>query len=215
MKGSQLIDVSIGLADVSTVAGYQVRLGYDETLLEWVSVKSPAASAFSTDNTPAVVLIGGGIATAADVLADPISESGELLQVRFRMLDPSASATIELLSVEISDAIGRITPIRADQVAEFRSLPDRFDLSQNYPNPFNPETVIPFSVPESGALRLSIYNVLGQEIAVLVDRSIEAGFHRVVWNGKDQIGRSVASGLYFVRMHSDVFTSVRKMMFLK
>jgi len=105
--------------------------------------------------------------------------------------------------------------LRSDQVAEVRSLPDRFELSQNYPNPFNPETVIPFSVPESGVLRLSIFNVLGQEVAVLVDGSVQAGFHRIVWDGKDGFGRSIASGLYFVRMHSDGFSSVRKMMFLK
>ena len=94
-------------------------------------------------------------------------------------------------------------------------MPDRFELNQNYPNPFNPETVIPFSIPESGALRLSIFNVLGQEVAVLVDDQVEAGFHRIAWNGKDQFNRPVASGLYFVRMTSTAFSSVRKMMFLK
>jgi flagellar hook assembly protein FlgD len=159
--------------------------------------------------------VGGGTTTSTDVLVEPIAGSGELLRVQFRLLDPTASAAIELLGVSISDPVGRITVIRSDQVAEFRSLPDRFELSQNFPNPFNPETVVPFSVPESGALRLSIFNVLGQEVAVLVDGDVQAGFHRIVWDGKDRFGRSVASGLYFVRMHSDVFSSVRKMMFLK
>ena len=119
------------------------------------------------------------------------------------------------MNVEIADPAGRITKLRSDQIAMLRSMPDRFELRQNYPNPFNPETVIPFSVPESGVLRLSIFNVLGQEVAVLIDENIQAGFHRVVWNGRDQFNRSVATGLYFVRMHSDAFTSVRKMMFLK
>jgi hypothetical protein len=215
VKGSPIVDVSIGLEDVSLVAGYQVRFGYDETLLEMISIKSPVASGFSTDESPAIVQVGGGTTTSADVLVEPIAGSGELLRVQFRMLDPTASAVIELLDVQISDPVGRITVLRSDQVAEVRSLPDRFELSQNYPNPFNPETVIPFSVPESGVLRLSIFNVLGQEVALLVDGSVQAGFHRIVWDGKDGFGRSIASGLYFVRMHSDGFSSVRKMMFLK
>ncbi len=215
VKGSSIVDVSIGLEDVSVVAGYQVQLGYDETLLELISVKSPVASWFSTGDSPALFLAGGGTTTSADVLAEPITGSGELLQAKFRLLDPTATASIELLGIDLADGIGRITPVRSDLVAQFRPLPDRFALNQNYPNPFNPETVIPFSVPESGALRLSIYNVLGQEVAVLADGNLQAGFHRIVWDGKDDFGCSVASGLYFVRMNADTFTSVRKMMFLK
>jgi hypothetical protein len=215
VKGSSIVDVSIGLEDVSLVAGYQVQFSYDETLLEMLSAKSSVASWFSSDDTPGLFVAGRGRAISADVLKEPIAGAGDILNVQFRLLDPTVSASIELLNVEISDPAGRITTLRSDQIAELRSMPDRFELSQNYPNPFNPETVIPFSVPESGVLRLSIFNILGQEVAVLVDESIQAGFHRVAWNGKDQFNRSVASGLYFVRMHSDVFTSVRKMMFLK
>ena len=215
VKGSSIVDVSIGLEDVSLVAGYQFEFGYDETLLEMISAKSPVASWFSTDGTPSVFLAGGGKATSADVLTEPIAGAGEVLHVQFKLLDPTAIATVELVRFDLADPNGRITSLRSDQVARLRSMPDRFELSQNYPNPFNPETVIPFSVPESGSLRFSIFNVLGQEVAVLVDGSVQAGFHRVVWDGKDQFSRQVASGLYFVRMHSDVFSSVRKMMFLK
>jgi hypothetical protein len=214
VKGSSFVDVTIALEDVSLVAGYQVRLGYDDTLLEMVTVGSPA-SGFSAGDGPAVLVSRGGKTTSADVLAEPIAGSGQLMNVRFRLLDPTASVAVKLLSVDISDTAGRITRLHGDLVAELRSMPDRFELSQNYPNPFNPETVIPFSVPESGALRLSIFNVLGQEVAVLVDEQVEAGFHRIAWNGKDQFNRPVASGLYFVRMSATAFSSVRKMMFLK
>ena len=187
---------------------------YDDTLLEMVTAGSPV-SGFSGNPGPAVLLTNGGMATLADVLAEPIAGSGQLLNVQFRLLDPTAFATVEMLSVDVSDAAGRITRLHRDRVTELRSMPDRFELSQNYPNPFNPETVIPFSIPESVILRLSIFNVLGQEVAVLVDDQVEAGFHQIAWNGKDQFNQPVASGLYFVRMTSTAFSSVRKMMFLK
>ncbi len=94
-------------------------------------------------------------------------------------------------------------------------MPDAFALTQNYPNPFNPETVIPFALPEAADIRLTIYNVLGQQIAHLIDDRLAAGFHRVAWSGRDDYGRQVASGLYFVRMQAASFSSVRKMLLLK
>ena len=86
---------------------------------------------------------------------------------------------------------------------------------RNYPNPFNPETVVPFALPVSGEIRVAIYNVLGQEVAVLVDGYRAAGFHRLIWNGQDAHGRPTSSGIYFVRLVADDFSSVRKMLLLK
>ena len=88
-------------------------------------------------------------------------------------------------------------------------------LMLNYPNPFNPETVVPFAVPDAGDVKLSIYNILGQELRTLVNDNLVAGFHRVVWDGKDLQGRAMASGVYFVRMSSENFVDVRKMLLLK
>jgi len=88
-------------------------------------------------------------------------------------------------------------------------------LDKNYPNPFNPETTIRFSTKEAGQVRLSIYNLKGQLIRNLVDENKAAGQHRVIWNGKDDRGSNVASGIYFYRMDATNYSATKKMMLMK
>ncbi|MBW6513476.1 MAG: T9SS type A sorting domain-containing protein [Candidatus Syntrophosphaera sp.] len=88
-------------------------------------------------------------------------------------------------------------------------------LLQNYPNPFNPETTIGFDLPQAGKTNLSIYNVKGQLVKTLVDGDLGFGRHSVVWNGTDNGGNSVSSGLYFYRLSSGGHTESRRMMLLK
>jgi len=89
-------------------------------------------------------------------------------------------------------------------------------LSQNYPNPFNPTTVIKFTVKERTPVRLHIYNVAGQLVRTLVDDVRTPGVvHTMEWNGRDNAGQSVASGVYFYRLVTTDFTQTRKMVLLK
>ena len=90
-----------------------------------------------------------------------------------------------------------------------------FSLSQNAPNPFNPETIISYSLPQSEQVKLVIYNVLGQEIRTLVNAFKPAGRYRVVWNSKDDFGRSVSSGIYFYQITAGDFLDTHKMLILK
>ncbi len=88
-------------------------------------------------------------------------------------------------------------------------------LEGNYPNPFNPETVIRFSLKEAAPVRITIYNVKGQAIRQLVQDNLAAGNHRVIWNGKDNNGRSVSSGVYLYRMETPAYSRTLKMMLMK
>jgi len=90
------------------------------------------------------------------------------------------------------------------------SIPTVFSLEQNYPNPFNPSTKISFSLPETGIVRLEIYNILGEKVNTLVNREMKAGVHEVEFNAS-----AFSSGVYFYRIESGNFSSVRKMMLLK
>lgn len=83
---------------------------------------------------------------------------------------------------------------------EKNSIPDNFAVFQNFPNPFNPETEIRFDLPEPSSVRLAVMDVLGRELAVLNDRELPAGYHMVRWNGQDQSGRHLSSGVYFCRL---------------
>ncbi len=89
-------------------------------------------------------------------------------------------------------------------------------LSQNYPNPFNPSTTIAYNLQEAGKVSIEIFNTKGQNIRTLINENVTAGDHTVEWNGKDNNGNSVASGIYFYKMRSDGrYTSTKKMILLK
>jgi hypothetical protein len=94
-------------------------------------------------------------------------------------------------------------------------LPRTFRLGQNYPNPFNPTTMIEFSVPERADVQLDIYNILGRKVETLVDREMAAGDYTVQWDGTNQSGQSVATGIYLYRLTTGDHTASRKMLLLK
>ena len=94
---------------------------------------------------------------------------------------------------------------------EHESLPTAYQLSQNYPNPFNPTTTIEFALPEQDFVKLSVSNIIGQEVAVLVNEEKGAGTHRVVWNARD-----LPSGIYFYRLETKSgFVAAKKMLLVK
>jgi hypothetical protein len=88
--------------------------------------------------------------------------------------------------------------------------PTEFILEQNYPNPFNPSTKISFSIPEAGHVTLKIYNLLGVEVATLIDENMSGGKHQIEFDG-----RSLGSGVYFYTMKTSEFNQTRKMMMVK
>ncbi len=94
-------------------------------------------------------------------------------------------------------------------------LPETFALNQNFPNPFNPETFIPFDIREGTHVKLKVFNILGQEIRTLKEGFLQTGSYSVTWDGKDQRGFSVASGIYIYRLEAGKFIQSRKMLLIK
>ena len=98
----------------------------------------------------------------------------------------------------------------ADRYTHSRSgMPTEFYTSCS-PNPFNPVTEIQFALPEVASVKLSVYNLLGQEVAVLVDRNLDAGYHSAQWDASD-----FASGIYMYRLQAGDFVDTRKMILIK
>ncbi|MDP3830852.1 MAG: T9SS type A sorting domain-containing protein, partial [Ignavibacteriaceae bacterium] len=89
-------------------------------------------------------------------------------------------------------------------------IPNDFSLNQNYPNPFNPETIISYQLPVSGNTSLKVFNILGSEVATLVNEVQEAGTYDVSFNGKD-----LTSGVYFFRLQAGDFIKINKMTLMK
>jgi len=102
------------------------------------------------------------------------------------------------------------------------NLPNDFVLMQNYPNPFNPSTTIMYGIPQASHVTVKVYSILGQEVATLVNDVQTASYHRVVWNGTNDNGMHVSSGVYFFRLTAESvtgdgknFTQLKKMLFVK
>jgi len=93
--------------------------------------------------------------------------------------------------------------------------PSHTALLGNYPNPFNPETTISFFMSSSGNVKINIFNIKGQKIRTITDQYIDVGSHKVVWNGTDDTGRNVSSGIYFYQMQTDKNISTKKMVLMK
>jgi hypothetical protein len=89
------------------------------------------------------------------------------------------------------------------------AIPTTFALGQNYPNPFNPSTTIRYSVPSAAAVSLKIFNALGQEVAVLVNDQVSAGYYQARWDA------NVPSGIYFCRLQAGSFVETKKMVVLR
>ena len=117
--------------------------------------------------------------------------------------------------VDVSAITSVIDGLLVMDITKPQQVPDQFLLEQNYPNPFNPSTTIRYSLPELSDVRLTIYNILGQQVRVLVNETQSAGVYTIQWNGHDAIGRQVATGVYLYRLQAGKHVAVRKMIFAK
>ena len=113
-------------------------------------------------------------------------------------------------NIELSAMIDQVVVVAGNVDAYLNPLPTEFGLSAAYPNPFNPTTNMGLALNEDGMVSMSVFNVRGQVVEVLVDRNMKAGYHNVTWNAD-----GVSSGMYFVRVETGVNTAMQKLMLLK
>ena len=138
----------------------------------------------------------------------------ETLTVKIISLDYTGFATLNIIVEDTDGAILQasiVLDIRAGVgIEETKGIPDGFSLLQNYPNPFNPSTTITYTVLEAGMVQLTVYNLLGQQVASLINGRVQAGTHRVEFNAA-----GLSSGVYVYRMQSGAYTETRRMLLLK
>ncbi len=94
-------------------------------------------------------------------------------------------------------------------------IPAKTELAGNYPNPFNPTTTIKYALKQSEDVKLMIFNLKGQLVKTLCDEKQDAGYHTIIWNGKDKNGKTVSSGVYFYKLNAGKYTSTKKMILMK
>lgn len=107
------------------------------------------------------------------------------------------------------------TDIEKENPQSNANLIKTFELYQNYPNPFNPTTTIKYQLPRASQVKIEIYNILGQKVRTLVNKKQKPGKYEVVWNGRNDTGTRVGSGMYLYYMRAGDFTDVKKMLLLR
>jgi len=123
---------------------------------------------------------------------------------------PGSVYFYKLVSLDLQDRETSHGPIMV-QVPQ----PDTYMLGQNYPNPFNPETVIRYQIPVQESVNLTVYNMMGQAIATLVDEVQSPGYYVVVWDGRDDRHQPISTGIYIYRLKTSKQVLTRRMIFLK
>jgi hypothetical protein len=121
----------------------------------------------------------------------------------------------QLVVVTETTALNRASFTESERMGATASLPEEFSLSANYPNPFNIQTIIRYTLPVEAKVQLAIYNLVGQKVRTLVDEYQPAGYKQVHWDGHDQYGHEIGSGIYLIRLEAGQQRFVRRITLLK
>ena len=162
---------------------------------------------FSTINEDTVIYKIHGI-------VDTVYQFTEDIETRdYQWFVSAVDADDESLNRQSSEVFSLSVVVGIDD--EFADIPVEFNLYQNYPNPFNPSTVIKYALPKSSTVSLVIYNLMGQEIRRWDENNAVPGYYEKIWNGTNQAGIPVSSGIYIYRITTAEFIQMRKMVLLK
>ena len=148
--------------------------------------------------------------------AKPVNTNVEMLELTFGIPDQKLSSETVLEMRDISLNEGQITADNsANQLIFNPSVPQSSELFQNHPNPFNPETKIEYQLLEKAQVKIEVYNLVGQKIRTLESKEREAGHYSVIWDGCDEFGNKVVSGIYLYQIKAGNFVKTRKMALMK
>ncbi len=214
----RVFEVTARLEDMTDVAAFGLQLTYDPEKVKPLAADQAIAQGDVFDGNGAGSLFfhrfeTGVVEVASGRIGSDWSASGDgnLATVRFMAL-VDEPGVIEIANGVVVNSAHFGIPMTVEKAP---ALPSVAALHQNYPNPFNPSTEIRFEIPTARDVQLRIYNQLGQTVRTLVDNRMKAGTYALEWDGQDQMGRSVASGVYFYNLEAGDFNQIRKMTLVK
>jgi hypothetical protein len=177
------------------------------------SIFSDSRAQLNTDTLVVLVIDYGGdtLVPGHYILAEIPITVGDPSTVSLGKVVAAGSNNQEIKNI---DTLISTTPVAVLSEKD-KMLPSCFTLGQNYPNPFNPSTKINIAISHTSHVRVTIYTMLGQEIKTLFNGQIQAGERTLHWDGRDQDGQGLASGIYMYRMDAENFIETKKMMLLK
>jgi hypothetical protein len=234
---NDFVVVPLDVTNVQDLVAMDIPLSFSEgAYLDHVTfsdrVKHFEFQIANVDNEKRNVVIGL-ISMVTSEKPDLATGNGPVAELYFK-LDPGVQS-VEITPIELESPNHSLTyyyndysngrpevrsvhpEVEAGQIfyANASAIPTSYALHQNSPNPFNPSTKVVYDLPAASDVRITVFNVLGQQVAELVNGHNEAGTHEVVWDGKDDLGGTAASGIYFYRIKTDQFSDTKKMLLLK
>lgn len=216
-----VLTVRLSLSQVDALKGYGLTLQYDAAKYEFLEARESDANLLESDSVQETLFLASnrtpGVLNVGAVRVDGRGASGQgaLVELVFKASGTPAAADFQVSESVLVGVDGAVDLLSRVEIGNLRPLPDQYGLGHNAPNPFNPSTAIGYQLPEAGLVRLAIYNLLGQEVLVLVNERKEAGSFTATWDGADATGRRVASGVYLYRIQAGDFSASRRMLLLK
>ncbi|HEX9970717.1 MAG TPA: T9SS type A sorting domain-containing protein, partial [bacterium] len=189
------ITVPVIIDDALEVLSWQIAIKFDQSQLRYLGTEKGACGSkyqFIENNQNGILEAGmyGGETASSD---EPFA------YIKFKILDPAIEhAELEISYFQVNNDPVQYAKVEIDINP---SKPKTFSIFQNYPNPFNPTTTIAYQIPEAGHVAMAIYNLAGQQIITLEQDERKPGIYRVEWNGMDQAGIEVTSGVYFCHLY--------------
>ncbi len=211
-KSSDLLSVPVFVDNRTDICGMDLTIEYNTSDFILLDITPANPSSFLVEN------IGRSKLSAVN-LDGMLSENGEIVRLFFKPKNKTADRiNLHITSLSLFDQTGNdISAVVELNDPDPIAVPEQYVLYQNYPNPFNPSTTIRYDVPVSGDVCLAVYDINGQLVRTLVKNSRDAGTYTVSWQGDDNQGRMVSSGVYFYKIVFDnsSWQAIKKMFFIK
>jgi photosystem II stability/assembly factor-like uncharacterized protein len=214
VQAGGLVNVTVAVESEIEPHGGEIVMSYDSTAFSVAEVKAAESATFIVPN----IGVPGKIKVALVNLDGIAGPQGELVFVKLKAKRAGVFvAPLVVNTIKLFDAITQPICLITKVTERAATLPTSFGLEQNYPNPFNPETSIAYQLPKDAHVSLQIYNLSGQVVATLVNGKMSAGHHNALWNGRDEAGGQLPSGVYFYRLlvNKGEWAQVKKMTLLK
>ncbi len=201
---ANVVSVPLTLDEALNVNSFSYELNYDAKLadvkVDLTELTKAGWLAYSRVDNGVIKVVGTGVTPLA---------AGSLAKLNFTMKNKEAQVSLNgtaYINNNNAQTLNTLT------VAE---VPTQFGLNQNYPNPFNPSTTIKYQIPEATHVTLTIYDLKGQVVKTLVNTNQEARNYSIVWDGRNNFGQQLASGVYFYRIDAGKFNATKKLMLMK
>ena len=217
----QTITLDVDMANAKALQGYGLTLNYDATKFEFIEAAPAEEDLLKSDGAETPLFLhqaeeGAVLLANAIVDGSPVNGEGSVLSLTFKVLGEfEDDARFDIANAIVFDGSNNANPVVVLGSLEVQTTPTEFALLQNYPNPFNPETTIKYNLAEGAGVNLRIYNIVGQVVKTLVSERQSAGRYQVRWDGTDNRGSAVSSGIYFYQVAAGKFRDVKRLMLLK